>query len=68
MSNVFPINPDLKQQELENLSETIVLLSGCTKRLKDLDKSCSTDDMIKMELSVLDMITFLEMYRSEKHG
>jgi|TARA_B100000085_G_scaffold122818_1_gene111803 hypothetical protein len=68
MSNVIPINSDAKQQELEKISETIVLLSGCSKRLVDLDKSCSTDDMANMNLSVLDMISFLEMYRSEKHG
>ncbi len=68
MTNVIPINSDTKQQELEKISETIVLLSGCSKRLLDLDKSCSSDDMANMNLSVLDMISFLEMYRSEKHG
>ena len=68
MTNVIPINSDTKQQELEKISETIVLLSGCSKRLLDLNKSCSSDDMANMNLSVLDMISFLEMYRSEKHG
>ena len=68
MSNVIPIDSDTKQQELEKISEAIVLLSGCSKRLVSLDKSCSTDDMTNMNLSVLDMISFLEMYRSEKHG
>ena len=68
MSNVIPIDSDTKQRELKKLSELIVLLSGCSKRLTELDNYCSNDDMTNMNLSVLDMISFLEMYRSEKHG
>ena len=68
MSNVIPINSDKTQRELEKLSELIVLLSGCSNRLVELDNICSNEDMANMNLSVLDMISFLEMYRSEKYG
>ena len=68
MSNVIPINSDKTQRELEKLSELIVRSCGCFNRLVELDDICSNDDMANMNLSVLDMISFLEMYRSEKYG